>query len=293
MIRADGEKQLIIVLGPTGVGKSDYAVELAGRLGSPVISCDSRQVYKELNIGVARPSAEQLEAVRHYFIASRTVCGLYSAGDYERDAVPLLEELFKTHDTLVMAGGSGMYIDAVCNGLDDFPEVDVELRNSLVRRVKEEGVEPLAGMLKELDPETYDIIDKANHQRIVRALEVVLTTGKKFSSYKKNSPKQRSFSIRKVGIMREREELYDRINRRVDMMMENGLLEEVKSVLQYRSLPALNTVGYKEFFECFDGAYGLDKAIELVKRNSRHYAKKQMTYWRRDHDIEWLDFSGK
>lgn len=285
------KRELLIILGPTGVGKSDYAVETALKYGSPVISCDSRQIYSELDIGVARPSREQLDAVEHYFIASHHVTELYSAGDYEREALPLLESLFENHEVLVMAGGSGMYIDAVCRGLDDFPEVDMALRDSLVKQVGEEGVGPLAARLKELDPETYAAIDTANHKRVVRALEVVLSTGRKFSSFKKNSPKKRPFSIRKTGIIRDRDELYGRINARVDTMVASGLVEEAERVLCFRNRPALNTVGYKEIFDAFDGKYTLEKAVELIKRNTRHYAKKQMTYWRRDPEIEWLDFS--
>lgn len=286
-------KELIIVLGPTGVGKSDYAVELATSLGSPVINCDSRQIYSELKIGVARPSELQLSAVRHYLVATHTVRELYSAGDYEREVLPLIERLFADHDVLVMAGGSGMYIDAVCRGLDDFPETDMEIRNALVAECAEYGPSVLADRLRELDPETYGTIDRMNGQRLVRALEVVLSTGRKFSSFKSNEPKKRPFSIRKIGICRERTELYSRIDARVDSMMESGLLDEVRSVEKYREFTALNTVGYREFFSHFDGLYSLEKAVELVKRNSRHYAKKQMTYWRRDPDIEWIDFTGK
>ena len=282
--------ELVIVLGPTGVGKSDYAVDLALSYGCPIVNCDSRQIYKELKIGVARPSDEQLSLVKHYLVATHSVERLYSAGDYEREAVPLIESLLKTHEKVVMVGGSGMYIDAVCRGLDDFPDPDLSVRDELIRRLKEEGVESLSRQLKEVDPEACAFIDFNNHQRIIRALEVFLSTGKKYSSYRTNVRRERSFSIRKIGIRRDREVLYDRINRRVDIMMEEGLLDEVRSVEKYRSLAALNTVGYREFFESFDGLHSLDTAVELVKRNSRHYAKKQMTYWRRDEEIEWIDF---
>ena len=282
--------ELVIVLGPTGVGKSDYAVDLALSSGCPIVNCDSRQIYKELKIGVARPSDEQLSLVKHYLVATHSVERLYSAGDYEREAVPLIESLLKTHEKVVMVGGSGMYIDAVCRGLDDFPDPDLSVRDELIRRLKEEGVESLSRQLKEVDPEACAFIDFNNHQRIIRALEVFLSTGKKYSSYRTNVRRERSFSIRKIGIRRDREVLYDRINRRVDIMMEEGLLDEVRSVEKYRSLAALNTVGYREFFESFDGLHSLDTAVELVKRNSRHYAKKQMTYWRRDEEIEWIDF---
>ena len=284
--------ELVIILGPTGVGKSDYAVRLAEECGSPVISCDSRQIYSELNIGVARPSEQQLSRVRHYFIADHSVRNLYSAGDYERDAIDLLGVLFRSHDRLVMAGGSGMYIDAVCCGLDDFPDIDMGIRTMLNEELRECGPGALASRLKILDPESYGTIDLNNRQRLVRALEVVMSTGVKFSSYKRNVKKERPFSIRKIGLFRQRDELYGMINARVDKMMEAGLLDEVKSVMQYKDLPALNTVGYREFFEAFDKGLPIGAAIEAVKRNSRRYAKKQMTYWRRDKDIEWMDISG-
>lgn len=288
-----GEKELTIILGPTGAGKSDFAVDFAEKAGSPIINCDSRQIYSELNIGVARPSPEQLGRVKHYLVATHSITKPYSAGDYEREAVPLAEELFSSHDTLVMCGGSGMYIDAVCNGLDDFPDIDPSIREELSAKALAEGTHTLAAMLSELDPETYATIDKSNRQRLVRALEVTLGTGRKYSSFKSNSRKERSFRIRKIGIFREREELYGRINARVDIMVENGLIEEVRSLMPYRNLPALNTVGYRELFYAFDGEYSIEKAIELIKRNSRHYAKKQMTYWRRDPSVEWIDLSGK
>lgn len=283
-------KELIVVLGPTGVGKSDYSISLAQKLGSPIINSDSRQIYKELNIGVARPSVEQLSAVKHYFVATRSVVDLYSAGDFEQEALPLIENLFREHDHLVMVGGSGMYIDAVCNGLDIFPDIDMEVRAGLNDRVKEDGLGDILEQLRLLDPESYALIDHANHHRIVRALEVVLSTGKKFSSFKSNTKKERPFKIKRIGINRERGELYNRINQRVDIMLEDGLLDEVRNVEQFKSFPSLNTVGYREFFESFEGKHSVDEAIDLVKRNSRRYAKRQMTYWRKDADIEWLDF---
>ena len=200
----------------------------------------------------------------------------------------LLEQLFKTHNRLVMVGGSGMYIDALCNGLDDFPPADLKLRDSLMKRLQEEGIGSLRNELRVLDRVSYDTIDIANPQRVVRALEVTLQTGRKFSDWRKNQKKERPFSIRKIGIMRDREELYDRINRRVDIMMDNGLLDEVKSLKQFEQMPALRTVGYKEIFDHLNGEISLEKAVELIKRNSRRYAKKQLTYWGRDKDIEWM-----
>ena len=281
--------ELVIVLGPTGVGKTDYAIDLALEYGSPVISCDSRQIFKEMKIGTAPPSAEQLERVKHYFIFSHSVTDYYTAGRYEIEALALLEELFKSHDRIVMAGGSGLYIDALCNGLDDFPPADQQLRNELSSIAETpQGLVSLAERLKVLDPESYDAIDLSNRQRVVRAVEVTVQTGRKFSDWRQNQKKERPFNIRKIGLTRDREELYDRINRRVDIMMDQGLFEEVQSLIPYRNMPALRTVGYKEIFDHLDGSITLDKAVELIKRNSRRYAKKQLTYWGRDKEIEWM-----
>ncbi|MBQ3175594.1 MAG: tRNA (adenosine(37)-N6)-dimethylallyltransferase MiaA [Bacteroidales bacterium] len=284
--------ELTIILGPTGVGKTDYAIDLALEYGSPVISCDSRQIFKEMKIGTAPPTPEQLERVKHYFIFSNTVTDIYTAGRYEIEAMALLEELFKSHRRLVMAGGSGLYIDALCNGLDDFPAADQDLRLELSRKAStSEGLAELVAQLKKIDPEAYQFVDLQNRQRVVRAVEVTLQTGKKFSEWRQNRKKERPFAIRKIGLTRERDELYYRINRRVDIMMEQGLLKEVESLLPYRDMPALRTVGYKEMFEYMDGKITLEKAVELIKRNSRHYAKKQLTYWGRDKEIVWQNIS--
>lgn len=280
---------LKIILGPTAVGKSDYAVNLAREYDSPVISCDSRQIFKEMSIGTAKPSAEQLSAVRHYFIGTHSIHENYTAGLYELEALQLLEELFKSHEVLVMAGGSGLYIDALCNGLDDFPPADQELRDSLNDRLRTEGIESLRQELKMLDPASYETVDIANAQRVIRALEVTLSTGRKFSSFKTNPRKKRFFEIEKTGLIRPREELYERIDRRVDEMMRQGLENEARGLFELRRLPALNTVGYKELFDYFEGKYDIDEAVRLIKRNSRHYAKKQMTWWRRDRDINWIE----
>ena len=301
-------RKLLIILGPTAVGKTDYSIETALRYGSPIISCDSRQIYKEMTIGTAVPSAEQLAAVQHYFIHSHTVTQLYTAGKYELEALELINRLFdQGHETLVMAGGSGFYIDALVNGLDDFPAADLQLRNELMARLKEEGVEGLRQELRHLDPESYATIDIANGQRVVRALEVCLMTGKPFSSFKTSQAKRRDFEIEKIGLTRHREELYDRINRRVIQMVDEGLVEEVRGLTQYRDLAALQTVGYKEIFDWFDYEAGLvsaegwtpntpgdgpvtslDRAVELIQRNTRHYAKRQLSYWGRDKSIRWL-----
>lgn len=282
-------KKLTIVLGPTAVGKTDYAVCLAESIGTEIVNCDSRQIFKEMNIGVARPSEEDLRRVKHHFIACRSVSEPYTAGLFELDALALLEELFKKYDTVVMAGGSGFYIDALCKGLDDFPAANPELREELTRRAREEGVESLRMDLKRLDPASYEAIDIANWQRVVRALEVTIATGRKFSDFKTATAKQRPFEIEKIGLRRERSVLYERIDRRVDLMMEQGLLEEARGLLPMRSLAALNTVGYKELFQYFDGCCTLDEAVYTIKRNTRHYAKRQMTYWGRDGEIRWID----
>lgn len=282
---------LHIILGPTAVGKTDYAIALAREAGSPVVSCDSRQVFREMRIGVARPSEEQLAAVQHYFVADRSIADPWTAGLFEVEALELLAELFKTHETVIMAGGSGLYIDALCRGLDDFPDADPELREHLSHRLRTEGVAALRSELRILDPESFASIDPANGRRIIRALEVTIATGRKFSSFKTNAPKQRPFSIVKTGLTRPRQELYARIDARVDAMMAGGLLEEARALSPHRNLPALNTVGYKELFGYFDGEYDLPEAVRLIKRNTRHYAKKQLTYWARDPEIEWIEIS--
>lgn len=282
---------LHIILGPTGVGKTDYALALARRVGSPVVSCDSRQVFREMRIGTARPTDAQLAEVPHYFIADRSVTEPFTAGQFELEALALLDRLFQDHETVVMAGGSGLYIDALCNGLDDFPPADPELREQLSARLREEGVAALRAELRLLDPESYAALDPANGQRIVRALEVTIATGRKFSSFKTHANKERPFAIKKTGLTRPRAELYARIDARVDVMMAEGLLDEARALLPHRALPALNTVGYKELFDYFDGKYDLAEAVRLIKRNTRHYAKKQLTWWGRDASIRWITLS--
>lgn len=285
------KRKLIILLGPTAVGKTEHSLGLARRYDSPIISCDSRQIYREMAIGTAVPSAEQLQQVKHYFIQDHSIhSGMYTAGRYELEALALMDRLFaQGHEVLVMTGGSGFYIDAVCNGLDDFPQADIELRNKLMERLRNEGVEALRTELKMLDPESYRTIDIANGQRVVRALEVCIMTGRPFSSFKTSQNKKRDFEIQKIGLTRPRDVLYDRINRRVLQMMEDGLEQEAASLLQYRSLPALQTVGYREIYGCMDGEYDMAKAVELIQRNTRHYAKRQMTWWARDKEIEWKE----
>ena len=303
------KRKLLIILGPTAVGKTDYSIETALKYGSPVISCDSRQIYKEMSVGTAVPSREQLDAVRHYFIHSHTVTELYAAGKYEVEALALINRLFdEGHETLVMAGGSGFYVDALVNGLDDFPEADLQLRADLTARLKEEGVEALRQELRLLDPESYNTIDIANGQRVIRALEVCIMTGRPFSSFKTSPNRKRDFEIEKIGLTRPRDVLYNRINQRVIQMVDDGLVAEVDSLRQYRDLAALKTVGYKEIFDWFDFQDGLvstegwgpttpgdgpvttlERAVELIQRNTRHYAKRQLSYWGREKDIRWME----
>ncbi|CCX52149.1 tRNA dimethylallyltransferase [Alistipes sp. CAG:514] len=287
-------RRLLIILGPTAVGKTDYSISKALEYGSPVISCDSRQIFMNMSIGTAVPSASQLAAVKHYFIQTVPVTQAYTAGDYELDAVALAERLFEEgHETLVMTGGSMFYIDAVCNGLDNLPDGDAGLRAELWKRLGEEGVETLAEELRSKDPLTYSQIDIRNSQRVIRALEVCIVSGRPFSSFKTGGRRSRSFQIEKVGLTSPREELYSRIDRRVLNMMDEGLVEEARSLLPYRNCQALQTVGYKEVFEYLDNKIPLEEAVRLIQRNTRHYAKKQLTWWRRDPDIKWIDVSGR
>ncbi len=283
-------RRLLIILGPTAVGKTDFSVSKAMEYGSPVISCDSRQIFKGMSIGTAVPNASQLAAVKHYFIQSVPVTQTYTAGDYELEAVGLIEKLFgEGHETLVMTGGSMFYIDAVCNGLDNLPDGDPALRAELWARLAEQGVGILAEELRQKDPLTYSQIDTRNSQRVIRALEVCLVSGKPLSSFKTGVKRKRSFEIEKIGLMRPRGELYSRIDRRVLNMIDEGLVDEVRSLLPYRECQALQTVGYKEMFEHLDGKIPLEEAVRLIQRNTRHYAKKQLTWWRRDPDIRWVE----
>ena len=287
-------RKLLIVSGPTASGKTDYAISLAQRCGSPVLSCDSRQIYKEMTIGTAVPDASQLAAVKHYFIQTVSIQEDYTAGRYEIEALELIHSLFDQGlDTVVMCGGSGFYIDAVCNGLDAIPPADPDLRASLNARIDAEGVESLWMELRRLDPEAYATIDLKNRARVLRAVEVCLLTGRPFSSWKLSEPKKRDFEIEKLVIDRPREELYSRIDARVDRMMEKGLLEEVRSLLPYRHCTALQTVGYKELFAYLDGLIPLEEAVRQIKSNTRRYARKQLTWWRRDPSARWISASGE
>lgn len=282
-------RRLEIILGPTAVGKTGYAIRRALEVGSPVISCDSRQIFKELSIGTAAPSEEELAAVKHYFIRTVPITRNYTAGIYEAEALELVSRLFSEgHEILVMCGGSMLYIDAFCYGLDDFPEVPLQLRHHLMDCLRSEGVEVLAHQLQELDPQSYEELDLSNGQRVIRALEVSMYTGQPFSSFKTRQFKKRDFEIVKIGLDRPREQLYERINARVLKMVEDGLEAEARTMLPYRDLPALQTVGYREFFEYFDGKYDLETTVRHIQASTRHYAKRQLTWWRRDADIRWM-----
>ena len=279
---------LFVILGPTGVGKTDLSIEVARMLGTSVISCDSRQIYRELSIGVASPSPEQLAAVKHYFIATRSVDEHYSAGQYELDALPIIESEIAANRCAVMVGGSMLYIDAVCRGIDDIPTIDEELRRSVRRIYDEQGIEEVRRRLRLLDPQHYAEVDLRNVKRMLHALEVCYQTGQPFSKLRTGSVKRRSFDIVKIGLDCPREVLYDNIDRRVLKMIQQGLEQEVRSVSDKRHLNALNTVGYKEMFAYLDGEYDLDRAIELIQRNTRHYAKKQLSWFKRYGDVQWF-----
>ena len=281
-------KTLIAIIGPTGIGKTDLSIHIAQKLSTEIISCDSRQVYKELKIGTAVPSESQLQKVTHHFIGHKSIHDYYNASMFENEALEILEILFRKYNHVIMTGGSGLYINAVCNGIDDLPNADQELRNELLQRLQIEGVESLRMQLKLIDPDYYRQADTRNPKRILKALEVSLQTGKPYSSFLTNSKKDRSFKIIKIGLQRDRDELYDRINQRVDQMISEGLLVEAKAFYPYKNLNSLNTVGYRELFEYFEGNISLEKAIELIKRNSRHYAKRQISWFGRDKEIHWF-----
>lgn len=282
-------RKLIIVSGPTAVGKTAWSIGLAQKYSSPIISCDSRQIYKEMSIGTAVPSKEELAAVKHYFIQDHSILQPYTAGDYEVEALALMDKLFADgHEVLVASGGSGFFVEALCSGLPDVPKADPQLREDLDRRLREEGLESLRMDLKRLDPEAYSNIDITNPQRVLRAVEVCLLSGKTFSSFKQTAAKKRDFEIEKICMVRPREEMAERISKRVDQMLEDGLVEEVRSLQQYRNLPALRTVGYAEIFDYLDGNCTLEQAAEKIKTNTRHYAKRQLTWWRRDPEVRFM-----
>ena len=279
---------LLIILGPTASGKTDLAIKVAKQLGTEIISADSRQFYRELTIGTAKPSNVQLAEVKHHLIGHISITEKYNISRFEQDAIQLIDELFLSHDTVVMAGGSGLYIDAVCNGLDDQPEHDPEIRKRLDSEYKLSGIRYLQDELLRLDPAYYQEVDLSNPHRLMRALEVCMMTGKPFSFYRKGKWKKRDFGIVKIGIDIPREELVNRINHRIEQMMSQGLLEEARLYHSCRHLNALNTVGYKEMFEYLDGTYSLEEAVEKIRINTRRYAKRQMTWFRKDLEIKWI-----
>ena len=280
--------KLIVLIGPTGVGKTELSLSLAEFLHTPVINADSRQLYKDLTIGTAAPTADQLKRVKHYFVGTLSLTDYYSAAQFESDVISLLDQLYQTHPFALMSGGSMMYVDAVCNGIDDIPTVDQETREMIMERYQQEGLTPLSNELRLLDPDYYAIVDQKNPKRILHALEICYMTGKPYSSFRTNKKKERSFDIIKIGLRRDREELYERINKRVDEMIQNGLIDEVKSVMSYRYTNALNTVGYKEIFQYLDGNWSLEQAIEKIKQNTRIYSRKQMTWYKKDTEIHWF-----
>ena len=279
---------LVVLLGPTGVGKTELSLRLGECFHSPILSADSRQLYKDLIIGTAAPTAGQMQRVKHYFVGILNVTDYYNASRFEEEVIALLEKLHRTHPVVLMSGGSMMYIDAVCKGIDDLPTVTPELRADLIKLYEQEGLDPIRAQLKLLDPVHYNQIDLKNYKRVIHALEICLMTGKPYSELRTSPRKERPFRIIKIGLNRDREELYRRINRRVDEMMEEGLLEEARRVYPLRHLNSLNTVGYKELFKYFDGEWTLDFAIDKIKQDSRNYARKQLTWFRRDKEITWF-----
>ena len=279
---------LIVLLGPTGVGKTELSLRVASHVGSHIISADYRQLYKELVIGTAAPTAEQLARIKHYFVGTLSLTDYYNASQFEEEVLLCLENLFQSTSNVVMTGGSMMYIDAVCNGIDELPTVSQEIRTNLMKRFEVEGLDPIREDLKRLDPQHYNEVDLNNYKRVIHALEICLMTGRPYSELRTNTKKTRPFRIIKIGLTRDREELCDRINARVDQMMRDGLLEEARHVYPYKHLNSLNTVGYKEMFNYLDGEWPLDFAIEKIKRNSRVYARKQMTWFKRDKEINWF-----
>lgn len=284
----DNKKTLIVLIGPTGVGKTDLSIKIADKYGSPIISADSRQLYSDLKIGTAAPTEEYLKRVKHYFVGTLKLTDYYSAAQYESEVISLLEELFKRNNTILLTGGSMMYIDAICKGIDDIPTVDSETRLMMMEKYEKEGLDRLCAELKLLDPEYYSTVDLKNPKRVIHALEICYMTGKTYTSFRTGNKKQRPFDIIKIGLCRDREELYERINKRVDIMIKEGLADEVKSVYEYRNLNSLNTVGYKEIIQYLEGNCTLEFAIEKIKQNSRIYSRKQMTWFKRDNDITWF-----
>ncbi|MET3502373.1 tRNA dimethylallyltransferase [Mucilaginibacter rubeus] len=289
MNMTQGNKTLIVVAGPTAVGKTAAAIKLAQHFNTVVVSADSRQFFREMSIGTAKPDESELAAAKHYFINSHSISESFSVGDFEKQGLALLDELFKVHDKVILAGGSGLYIKAICEGFDDLPVADISVREKLNQQLEREGITTLQKQLQQVDPDYYTQVDLNNPQRIIRALEVFETSGKPFSSYRNATVNKRPFNIIKLALDMPREKLYERINLRVDLMVKQGLIQEVKSLLPYRELNALNTVGYSELFDHFDGKTSVDEALLLIKQNTRRFAKRQLTWFRKDKDFVWFD----
>ena len=282
------KKTLIVILGPTGVGKTDVCLRVAEFFHIPIINADSRQIFQEIPIGTAAPTPQQQQLVKHYMVANHQLSDYYSASMYEQDVLKILDDEFQRHDIALLSGGSMMYVDAVCNGIDDIPTVDDETRTWMKERYAKEGLESLCEELKLLDPNYYAIVDKKNYRRVIHALEIIHCTGKTYTSFRTNTHKERPFNIIKIGLTRDRNELYDRINRRVDKMMEEGLLDEARRMYPLHQLNALNTVGYKELFNYFDGVWSLEEAVERIKGNTRRYCRKQLTWYKNNPEITWF-----
>ncbi len=280
---------LLVITGPTAVGKTALSIQLAKHFQTVILSSDSRQFFKEMSIGTAKPTKEEMQGVTHYFIDSHSISEEYNVGKYETDTIQLLDQLFKEKELVILVGGSGLYVDAVCNGLDELPEANENIRKQLEETYKTKGIIALQTQLKELDPDYYSQVDLNNPQRLLRALEVCLSTGKPYSKQRTGPKKERNFNCIKIGLNTSREELYNRINQRVDLMMQQGLLEEVKQLLPYKNKNALQTVGYKELFDHLDGKSTLTEAIELIKQHTRNFAKRQLTWFRRDEQTKWFE----
>ncbi|MFN0257123.1 tRNA (adenosine(37)-N6)-dimethylallyltransferase MiaA [Pedobacter ureilyticus] len=282
-------KTLIVVVGPTAIGKTSLAITLAKHYQTEVISADSRQFFREMSIGTAKPSEEELAEAPHHFINSHSITQLFSTGDFEVQALALIEKLFTVHDVIIMVGGSGLYINAICNGLDEMPEIDLNIREQLNQQFADEGIEVIRNQLATLDPEYFEKVDQSNPQRMIRGLEVVLSTGQKLSSFLTSNKKKRPFNIIKIGLNTDREKLYHQINHRVDLMIESGLVDEVKSLAPYKELNALKTVGYSEIFDYLEGKTDLPTAIDKIKQNTRRFAKRQLTWFRKDTETTWFE----
>lgn len=286
-------KTLYIIVGPTAVGKTESAINLANKLKTEIVSADSRQIFQQMNIGVARPSVEELKKAKHHLIASWSIFYDYNVARYEKEGMQIINNLFQKYDSLILCGGSGLYVDAIRKGIDYLPDIPIEVRQELNNIYKQQGIIPLQKELEEKDKDYYDIVDTKNPRRLIRALEVIRVSNRPYSYFRKMKPIERDFSIKTIGIERNREELIERINKRVDIMIDCGLIEEAKSLYKYKDLNALNTVGYKELFDCFDNKISLEEAIEQIKIHTRQFAKRQMTYFKKNTNTLWFNLSNK